>query len=84
MALNLTPRREDHIRAARLLLAHRSGDKDMFDLVLGEADEAPGGLAGLIFALALFCSDLVDLKGGGSEDLFKALQGLLDEGEPCG
>lgn len=79
MALNLTPQREDHVRAARLLLAHRSGDKDMFDLVLGEANEAPGGVAGLIFALALFCSELIDMRGGGSEDLFQAVQGLLDE-----
>lgn len=79
MALNLTPRREDHVRAARLLLAHRSGDTDVFELVLGEANEAAGGVAGLIFALALFCSELVDMRGGGSEDLFKALQSLLDE-----
>lgn len=65
---------EDHARAGRLVLCWLDGNKASADLVLAEADLEPGGLAGLLFALADFNSTLLLMLSGTVENAKQAVE----------
>jgi hypothetical protein len=80
--MQLAARKADLQRSARMLLAWHAGDKEAFDLVLGEAIADPSGAAGVLLAMTDTAARLIEMMhpGGVEDQLMRVL--LLVEGAP--
>ena len=79
IAAELRP--EDNTRGGRVILAWIRGDREALDLALAEADAAPGGTAGLLFAVTDFAARLAVLAPGAEAKLEELILQFLDRME---